>query len=59
MKQDNPEDAIDEFLGVPPLEEEKGDWCVFCPVAVDDDGLYPHAFSVALTCRVYSGASKD
>ena len=26
MKVDNPEDAIDEFLGVPALEEEKGDW---------------------------------
>jgi len=26
MKLDNPEDAIDEFLGVPALEEEKGDW---------------------------------
>lgn len=26
MKADNPEEAIDEFLGVPTLEEEKGDW---------------------------------
>ncbi|KAJ9665868.1 hypothetical protein H2201_003992 [Coniosporium apollinis] len=26
MKVDNPEDAIDEFLGVPALEPEKGDW---------------------------------
>lgn len=26
MKADNPEEAIDEFLGVPGLEEEKGDW---------------------------------
>jgi COP9 signalosome complex subunit 2 len=26
MKGDNPEEAIDEFLGVPALEEEKGDW---------------------------------
>ncbi|KAI6834216.1 COP9 signalosome complex subunit [Hortaea werneckii] len=26
MKADNPEDAIDEFLGVPALEPEKGDW---------------------------------
>jgi COP9 signalosome complex subunit 2 len=26
MKADNPEEAIDEFLGVPALEEEKGDW---------------------------------
>ncbi|KAG8629377.1 hypothetical protein KVT40_003242 [Elsinoe batatas] len=26
MKSDNPEEAIDEFLGVPTLEPEKGDW---------------------------------
>lgn len=26
MKADNPEEAIDEFLGVPALEEEKSDW---------------------------------
>lgn len=26
MKVDNPEDAVDEFLAVPKLEEEKGDW---------------------------------
>jgi len=26
MKVDNPEDAVDEFLGVPALESEKGDW---------------------------------
>ena len=26
MKGDNPEEAIEEFLGVPGLEEEKGDW---------------------------------
>jgi hypothetical protein len=26
MKADSPEDAIIEFLGVPALEEEKGDW---------------------------------
>jgi hypothetical protein len=26
LKADNPEEAIDEFLGVPALEEEKGDW---------------------------------
>ncbi|KAF2104766.1 putative COP9 signalosome subunit 2 [Rhizodiscina lignyota] len=26
MKADNPEEAIDEFLGVPDLEPEKGDW---------------------------------
>lgn len=26
MKADNPSGAIDEFLGVPALEPEKGDW---------------------------------
>lgn len=26
MKADNPEEAVDEFLGMPALEEEKGDW---------------------------------
>jgi COP9 signalosome complex subunit 2 len=26
MKASNPEEAIDEFLGVPTLETEKGDW---------------------------------
>lgn len=26
IKVDNPEEAIDEFLGVPALEKEKGDW---------------------------------
>ena len=26
MKVDNPEEAIEEFLGVPGLEESKGDW---------------------------------
>lgn len=26
MKIDNPEEAIDEFLEVPALEQEKGDW---------------------------------
>jgi len=26
LKAEDPETAIDEFLGVPPLEEEKGDW---------------------------------
>ena len=28
MKADNPEEAIDEFLGLPALEPEKGDWSV-------------------------------
>lgn len=32
MKADNPEEAIDEFLGVPALEEEKSDW--YGPVAL-------------------------
>jgi COP9 signalosome complex subunit 2 len=26
MKADDPEEAIQEFLGVPALEQEKGDW---------------------------------
>ena len=26
MKSSDPEDAVKEFLGIPPLEEEKGDW---------------------------------
>lgn len=26
MKASDPEDAIEEFLGVPALEKEKGDW---------------------------------
>lgn len=26
LKGDDPEAAIDEFLGVPALEDEKGDW---------------------------------
>ena len=29
MKATNPEEAIEEFLGVPALEPEKGDWFVF------------------------------
>ena len=28
MKATNPEEAIEEFLGVPALEQEKGDWFV-------------------------------
>lgn len=35
MKADSPEEAIDEFLGVPALEEEKGDWWVPLPLSVD------------------------
>ena len=26
LKEDNPDEAIDEFLGLPALEQEKGDW---------------------------------
>lgn len=26
MKVDNPDEAVDEFLGIPAMEEEKGDW---------------------------------
>lgn len=26
MKAENPDEAIDEFLGLPALENEKGDW---------------------------------
>ena len=28
MKPDNPNEAIQEFLGMPALEDEKGDWSV-------------------------------
>ena len=28
MKVDNPDEAIQEFLGMPALEDEKGDWSV-------------------------------
>ena len=28
MKGDNPDEAIQEFLGMPALEDEKGDWSV-------------------------------
>ena len=28
MKADNPDEAIQEFLGMPALEDEKGDWSV-------------------------------
>ena len=38
MKVDNPDEAIDEFLGMPAMEEEKGDWCV---LSSDD---MPHAY---------------
>lgn len=32
MKADNPEEAVDEFLGVPALEPEKGEWCTLSTV---------------------------
>jgi len=28
MKADYPDEAIEEFLGLPAMEEEKGDWLV-------------------------------
>ena len=28
MKADNPDESIQEFLGMPALEDEKGDWSV-------------------------------
>ena len=28
MKAENQEEAIEEFLGLPAAEQEKGDWCV-------------------------------
>jgi hypothetical protein len=35
MKADSPEEAIDEFLGVPALEEEKGDWWVLLSLSAE------------------------
>lgn len=29
MKTESPEEAIQEFLGLPALEDEKGDWYVY------------------------------
>ena len=26
MKVDNPEEAVDEFLGIPALEQDKSEW---------------------------------
>lgn len=28
LKVDNPEEAVDEFLGIPPLEQDKSEWSV-------------------------------
>ena len=33
MKADNPDEAIQEFLGMPALEDEKGDWSVSKKIA--------------------------
>ena len=38
IKVDNPEEAIDEFLGIPAMEEEKGDW--YALVLMDNLQLY-------------------
>lgn len=35
MKADNPDEAIQEFLGMPALEDEKGDWLVPGEMALD------------------------
>ena len=53
IKAGNPEGAIGEFLGVPALEQEKGDWY----------GAYPHSPSGVCSCRTdqtidHSGVSK-
>lgn len=42
MKGDNPEEAIDEFLGVPALEEEKGDWYILLRNTYSD----PHSLCI-------------
>lgn len=34
IKADNPDEAIDEFLGVPALEQDKGEWSVHSPYEV-------------------------
>ncbi len=39
MKAENPEEAIDEFLGLPALEAEKGDWYASSPAAQIQGGL--------------------
>lgn len=37
IKADNPEEAIDEFLEVPALEEEKGDWYAFVVLNIESE----------------------
>ena len=48
MKTDNPDEAIQEFLGMPALEDEKGDWSVPGTIdlgyAVNTDDCYPRGF---------------
>ena len=46
MKVDNPDEAIQEFLGMPALEDEKGDWLVpGLEYAIDTDiYLSPRGF---------------
>ena len=36
MKVDNPDEAIQEFLGMPALEDEKGDWSVARNTGLED-----------------------
>lgn len=48
MKADNSDEAIQEFLGMPALEDEKGDWLVprhlGLEFALDTDMYYPRGF---------------
>lgn len=49
MKADNPDEAVQEFLGMPAMEDEKGDWLVPSKTglefAIDTDvHLYPRGF---------------
>ena len=49
MKADNPDEAIQEFLGMPALEDEKGDWSVSRKTALN--------LPYILTCTI-EGASR-
>ena len=40
MKVDNPDEAIQEFLGMPALEDEKGDWSV--PMKLGHEFYHSH-----------------
>ena len=42
MKTENPEEAIDEFLGLPAMEEEKGDWLVLHTSLAENVGTDRH-----------------